>query len=77
LHQTRTNCVFGTGNVTFSGPENDMVMDVEGTTAKTGTFHVPVIYTSVSGRSNLLKFTEIKEEKPTDPYDVIMKKMEH
>ena len=68
--------VFGTGNVTFSGSENDMVMDVEGTTAKTGTFHVPVIYTSVSGRSNLLKFTEIKEEKPTDPYDVIMKKMD-
>jgi hypothetical protein len=53
-----------------------MVMNVEGSTAKAGTFHVPVTYTSVSGHSNLLKFTEIKEEEYKDPYDVIMEKME-
>ena len=68
--------VFGTGTVTFSGPMNDMVMDVNGTTSKAGTFHVPIIWTSVSGRSNLLKFTEIKEEKPIDPYDLILEKIE-
>ena len=68
--------IFGTGTVTFSGPSEDMVMNVEATTAKTGTLHVPITYTSVSGRSNLLKFTEIKEEKPIDPYDIILEKME-
>lgn len=68
--------VFGSGNVTFSGPTNDMVMNVEGRTAKEGSLHVPISYTSVSGRSNLLRFTEIKEEKPVDPYDLILKKFE-
>ena len=68
--------VFGTGTVTFTGPDSDMLMNVEGTTAKKGTFHVPIIYTSVSGRSNLLKFTEIKEEKHIDPYDLILEKFE-
>lgn len=68
--------VFGTGNVSFSGTSSDMVMNVEGSTAKEGNFHVPISYTSVSGRSNLLKFTEIKVDKPTDPYDVIMEKID-
>lgn len=68
--------IFGTGNITFSGPSSDMVMNVEATTAKEGSLHVPISYTSVSGRSNLLKFTEIKEEKPIDPYDIILEKME-
>ena len=68
--------VFGTGNITFSGPSSDMVMNVEATTAKEGTLHVPISYTSVSGRSNLLKFTEIKVEKPIDPYELILQKIE-
>ena len=68
--------VFGTGNVTFTGPSSNMVMNVEATTAKSGTFHVPISYTSVSGKSNLLKFTEIKVETPIDPYDLILEKME-
>ena len=68
--------VFGTGNVTFTGPSSDMVMNVEATTAKEGTFHVPISYTSVSGKSNLLKFTEVKVEKKIDPYDIILEKME-
>ncbi len=68
--------VFGTGNVTFSGPSNDMVMDVTGSTAKAGTFHIPIAWTSVSGRSNLLKFTEIKTGKEVDPYDLIVQKYE-
>jgi hypothetical protein len=68
--------VFGTGNVSFRGPGNDMVMDVEATTAKTGTFNVPITYTSVSGRPNLLKFTEIKVEEPVDPYEILMQKRE-
>ena len=68
--------VFGTGNITFTGPSSNMVMNVEATTAKRGTLNVPISYTSVSGRSNLLKFTEIKEEKPIDPYEIILEKMD-
>ena len=69
--------VFGTGTVTFTGPDTDMLMDVTGSTAKEGTFHVPVAWTTVSGRSNLLKFTEIVEEVPIDPYDIILEKLEN
>ena len=68
--------VFGTGNITFTGPSSNMVMNVEATTAKKGTLNVPISYTSVSGRSNLLKFTEIKEEKPIDPYEIILEKID-
>ena len=68
--------VFGSGNVTFKGPDSDMVMDVDATTAKTGTFHVPISYTSVSGRSNLLKFTEIQVEEEVDQYYVLLENME-
>ena len=68
--------LFGTGNVTFRGPASDIVMNVEATTVKNGALHVPVSYSSVSGRSTLLKFTEIKEEKPIDPYDIILQKMQ-
>ena len=67
--------VFGSGTVTFSGPDTDMVMDVTGSTAKAGTFHIPIAWTTVSGRSNLLKFTEIVEEIPVDPYDILLEKM--
>ena len=68
--------VFGTGNITFSGPASNMIMNVEATTAKQGTLHVPVSSAAVSRQSNLLKFTEIKEEKKIDPYELILEKME-
>ena len=68
--------IFGTGNVTFIGPGTDMVMNVDATTAKAGTLHVPISNKSVSGRSNLLKFTEIKVEKPLDPYEIFLKRNE-
>ena len=69
--------VFGSGNVTFSGPTSDIVMNVEATTAKPGTFNVPISYTSVSGHSNLLKFTELKVDKPVDKYDLLREKMDN
>ena len=68
--------VFATGAVTFKGPANDLVMNVEATTVKEGTLHVPVTSSAVSGKSNLLKFTEIKVEEEVDPYDLIVEKME-
>ena len=68
--------VFATGNVTFTGPSNDVVMNVEATTVKDGILNVPVIYSAVSGKSNLLKFTELKVETPIDPYFLIIEKME-
>lgn len=63
--------VFGTGTVTFTGPSSNMVMDVNAATAKEGELHVPISYTATSGRTNLLKFTEIKKEEIIDPYESI------
>ena len=51
-------------------------MNVEATTVKDGVLNVPVIYSAVSGKSNLLKFTELKVETPIDPYFLIIEKME-
>ncbi len=67
--------VFGSGEVTFIGPESSMVMDVNATTAKEGQFHVPISYTATSDRSNLLKFTEPKVEEVIDPYHTLVAKL--
>ena len=67
--------IFATGEVTFKGPAKDLVMDVEATTVKEGKLNVPVITSAVSGKSNLLTFTEIKVEEKIDPYFQIIETM--
>ena len=68
--------VFGTGLVNIKGPVSSLEMTVEAVTAKTGEIHIPVASSATSGSSNLLKFTEIQEEKFIDPYEIMRSRIE-
>lgn len=67
--------IFGTGNVSISGPINSLVLNVDAVTAKTGELHIPIASATTSGSSDLLKFTEIKQEVFIDPYEVMISRM--
>ncbi len=68
--------VFGTGNVSITGPVNSLVLSVDAITAKTGQFHIPMSGSlTAGGRTNLLKFKEFKDDVYVDPYEVMIKKM--
>ncbi len=68
--------IFGTGNVSITGPVNSLVLTVDAVTAKTGQLHIPMSGSTTSGgTTNLLKFKEFKEEVYIDPYEVMRAKM--
>ena len=65
--------IFGTGNITLSGPSKAIQMNIDAVTAKTGQIHIPVTDATTSGRgTNLLKFKEADGEIYIDPYEVMM-----
>ena len=68
--------IFGTGNVSITGPVSSLEMTVDAVTAKTGELHIPIAATATSGSSNLLKFTEIQEESFVDPYEIMRSRIE-
>ncbi len=69
--------VFGTGNVSITGPVHSLVLTVDAVTAKTGQLHIPMSGAATSGRSaNLLKFKEPAKDIYIDPYEVMMARME-
>ena len=69
--------VFGTGNVSITGPVHSLVLTVDAVTAKTGQLHIPMSGAATSGRSaNLLKFKEPVKEIYIDPYEVMMARMD-
>ncbi len=69
--------VFATGNVSITGPVEDLVLTVDAVTAKTGQIHIPMSASATSGgTTNLLRFKEFKEESPRDAYIEMMSKME-
>ncbi len=61
--------IFGTGNVSITGPMNALTLTVDAVTAKTGRLHIPMSSSVTSGgRTNLLRFTEPKKDEYIDPY---------
>ena len=68
--------IFGTGNISITGPVNSLVMNIDAMTAKTGELHIPIAAATTSGKSDLLKFTEIEQEVFIDPYDILISKIE-
>lgn len=69
--------VFGTGNVSITGPVHSLVLTVDAVTAKTGQLHIPMSGAATSGRTaNLLKFKEPVKEVYIDPYELMMARME-
>lgn len=64
--------VFGTGNVSITGPINSLVLSVDAVTAKSGQIHIPMSGSATSGGStNLLKFKEPATDIYVDPYEVM------
>lgn len=69
--------VYGTGNVSITGPINSLTLTVDAVTAKTGQFHIPMSGTATSnGTTDLLKFKEPSREVYVDPYVAMMARMD-
>ncbi len=69
--------IFGTGNVSITGPVSSLVLSVDAVTAKTGQLHIPMNSSATSsGTTDLLKFKEVKKYVYIDPYDEMRERME-
>ena len=65
--------IFGTGNISITGPSRSIQMNIDAVTAKTGQIHIPVTDAATAGRgTNLLKFTEAGGDIYIDPYEAMM-----
>ena len=69
--------IFGTGNVSITGPMNSLLLTVDAVTEKDGQLHIPLSGMESSGKStNLLRFKEDKKEEKIDPYEKMIAKIE-
>ena len=68
--------LFGTGNISLTGPSRSIMLEANATTAKTGQLRVPVSGTAATGKvTNLLQFTEKAEVEWIDPYEAMMEQL--
>ena len=69
--------IFGTGNVTITGPLSSIRLDVDAVTSRRGQLHIPISAEENAGKgTNLLKFTEVENEIHIDPYEAMMTDMQ-
>lgn len=69
--------VYGTGNVSITGPVHSLLLSVDAVTAKTSQFHIPMRGDASAGRTaNLLKFTEPVVNVYVDPYEAMIAKLQ-
>lgn len=68
--------VYGTGRVLVKGPFDDILIDVDARTARTGEFHLPLGAAAGSKSMDLLTFTEPVREVYVDPYEAMMSRGE-
>ena len=68
--------VFGTGNITITGPVESLLMTVDAITAKPGQLHIPVNTSAIGKVTNLLKFKEVEVPVKIDPYEAMMVKID-
>lgn len=64
--------VFATGRLKISGPIKALVLDADVSTAKDGSFHVPMTQAASSSSSDLLTFKEPEKKVYIDPYEAMM-----
>ena len=68
--------VFGTGNISISGPMNSLLLSVDAVTAKTGNLHIPMSNaTTATATTDLLRFKEPAKEVIIDPYELMRAEM--
>ena len=69
--------LFGTGNVSITGPMNSIMLNVDAVTARTGQLHIPLSGTATAGKvTNLLRFKQEEVEEKIDPYEAMMTRLE-
>lgn len=66
---------YANGRVRISGPFNDVHLDIDATTAKTGNFHLPLNNKTNKLNRNILTFKQPEIIRETDPYDEMMDTM--
>lgn len=67
--------IFGTGDITLTGPVRALVMKIDAQTAKAGQIHIPTTSASTSSTdTNLLKFKQMETFTYIDPYDIFVQK---
>ena len=65
--------VFGSGNLTITGPINSLIMDIDAVTSKPGDLHIPMSSSLTSSKgTNLLKFKELDIADAIDPYELFV-----
>lgn len=65
--------IFGTGNISITGPLSSLLLTVDAVTSKTGQLHIPLTSVGSAGKgTNLLKFTEEEKEIFIDPYEAMI-----
>ena len=67
--------VFGTGRVNITGPFSSLLLDVDATTVKGGSFHIPLGSVSATAGTDLLVFKEPVMEVYMDPYELMMNRL--
>lgn len=76
LSETFYGNIYGTGNISITGPVSSLVMNIDAATAKTGQLHIPMNAAGTTGTGeNLLRFTEEKKEISIDPYEAMINKI--
>lgn len=64
--------IFGTGNISITGPVSNILLNIDAITAKSGQLHIPLSGETIAGHKNLLRFTEEEKEIHIDPYEAMM-----
>lgn len=67
--------ISATGTVGITGPLENIMLQADASTAKTGALHIPLNSSSSASHSNLLTFTEPYKEVTIDPYEEMMRKL--
>ena len=67
--------IFGTGNVSITGPMKSILLTVDAVTAKTGQLHIPLTSAASREMTNLLRFKEEEVVEKVDPYEAMMVRM--
>ena len=68
--------VFGTGNISITGPMNSLLLSVDAVTAKTGAVHIPMTNAATAtATTDLLRFKEPEKEIIVDPYELMRAEM--
>ena len=65
--------LFGSGNLSITGPINAIVLDIDAVTSKSGELHIPVTSSLTSQKgTNLLRFKELDNGQKVDPYEIFV-----